>query len=120
VSYLGALPPFIGGGWSVPIYIGFWNGDAEPEIWGFVTETAMSTESANPDRHQNRLINYDVIIRLDSDSTNRKDGSGQGKDVSDFIERKGWSSSYLNLGCFLLFEVCNSLVLLGLVFKPWV
>jgi hypothetical protein len=92
----------------------------EPEIWGFVTETAMSTESANPDRYQNRLINYDIIIRQYSDSVDRKDGSNQGKDMSDFIERKLWSPSYLNLGCFLLFEVCNSLVLLGLVFKPWV
>jgi len=80
-------------------------------------KASMIAKSANPNRYQNRLIGYDIIIRLDSDSTDRRDGSGQGKDMSGFIERKGWSPRYLNLGCFLLIQVCNSLVQLGLVFR---
>jgi hypothetical protein len=81
-------------------------------------KATMIAESANPNWYRNRLIGYDIIVRPDSDSTDRRDGSGQGKDVSDFIERKGWSPRYLNLGCFLLFQVYNCPVRLALVFRP--
>ena len=70
-------------------------------------KAVMSTGSTKPDQSWNQLFVYDVITKRDPDSTDGKDGNGQGKDMSDFTERKGWSPSYLKLGCFLLFQVCN-------------
>ena len=98
-------------------------GTREPEIWGICYEAVIYAESANSDCHWNRLSDHDIIIDLRLDSANEKMAVIEARDVSDFMERKGWSPSYLNLGYFFFYskfvkESCSTRThVLGLGYK---